>query len=33
MSMNKILSSYIQKRVDTDIQMINCILQKWKNKK
>ena len=30
MSMNEILSLYIQKRVDTDMQLINCILQKKK---
>lgn len=30
MSMNKKLSLYIQKRVDTDMQLINCILQKKK---
>jgi hypothetical protein len=33
MSLNEILSTYIQKRVDTDMQLINCILQIWKHKK
>ena len=33
MSLNEILSTYIQKRVDTDMQLNNCILPKWKHKK
>ena len=32
MSMNEILSTYIQNQVDTDMQLINCILHKWKHK-
>jgi hypothetical protein len=31
MRMNEILSAHIQKRVDTDMQLINCILQKKEN--
>ncbi len=30
MSMNEILSTDIQNQVDTDMQLINCILQKKK---